>query len=487
MELGILFGYLLLLLVVGLFSRSRAGQGIHDYYLASGSLGFAALFFTFYATQYSGNTLLGYAGAAYRHGLYPFALIFGFLGIVGVYHLFATKLNQLAREHRFITLSDYLRWRFNSEPLAQVLNVLAALALLSYIFGNFKALGILLESMSGGVFSQTTGVMFLALIMALYGWLGGMRAVAWTDILQGATMLVATLLLSALFVFHFPGGQAQAFEALASEFKASAFDVQDWLAFGSLIVLTSFGAAMYPQAIQRIYSASGAPSLRRTFRWMLLMPFLTALPVLLIGLLSREILIGLNPADSEKLIVIVLRSMSTQDWLLAALVPAYACAALAAVMSTLDSSLLTLSSMLMRDTPLRNRWNNAHSNTLLSRSLTFVLVISCAVLALLLPKTIWALLVFKLELLIQLAPALILGVRTRIGSQPVLYGAVIGCGVLFGLKLAHVENWISNETLWRIDVGLWAFAANLLVLYVFSLLATSSAKRAPQLPSSSRR
>ena len=45
-----------------------AGENLRDFYLAGGGLTALPLFFTLYATQYSGNTLFGFAGNAYREG-----------------------------------------------------------------------------------------------------------------------------------------------------------------------------------------------------------------------------------------------------------------------------------------------------------------------------------------------------------------------------------------------------------------------------------
>ena len=55
--------YLLSLLIIGWYAKkSRKENTLNDFYLAGGGLGFGVLFLTFFATQYSGNTFLGFTG-----------------------------------------------------------------------------------------------------------------------------------------------------------------------------------------------------------------------------------------------------------------------------------------------------------------------------------------------------------------------------------------------------------------------------------------
>ena len=62
--------YLLALVVVAVVAhRARADESPSDHFLAGRHLGVFVLFLTLYATAYSGNSLLGYPGEAYRRGI----------------------------------------------------------------------------------------------------------------------------------------------------------------------------------------------------------------------------------------------------------------------------------------------------------------------------------------------------------------------------------------------------------------------------------
>ncbi len=61
--------YLAVLFVVAEISRrARRDMSPSDHFLAARDLGVFVLFLTLYATAYSGNSLLGYPGEAYRRG-----------------------------------------------------------------------------------------------------------------------------------------------------------------------------------------------------------------------------------------------------------------------------------------------------------------------------------------------------------------------------------------------------------------------------------
>ena len=96
--------YLVMMIGVGWVGRlRRQSDSMADFYLAGRSMGLAVLLLTLYATQYSGNTMFGYTGKAYRIGFeWTVSILFMFSIIVG-YLLFAPRLVALSRRLDFIT------------------------------------------------------------------------------------------------------------------------------------------------------------------------------------------------------------------------------------------------------------------------------------------------------------------------------------------------------------------------------------------------
>ncbi len=449
--------YLCSLLVIGWYAnRSSKEASARDYYLAGSSLGFVSLFFTLYATQYSGNTLLAIPGKSYRNGFEGLAVMLAVMAIVLVYSLFAPRLSELAREHKFITVADFLRWRYRSTGLVRLANLVLVITLISYALGNFKAIGLLLESASGGSISFPLAILLLAIIMGIYESLGGMRAVVWTDILQGILLLGGCLLIFFAVSEHSPVDSVTHLAGLGRELNLFFTDQIQWLEFFALIIVIAFGAAVYPQAIQRIYAARDSEVLRKSYRLMFFMPILTTFPMILVGISVAEWMPELAEVQSEQVVVYAIQRVIENSPALSGLLILCLAAALAAIMSTIDSALLSLGSIITSD------WLGQRTSRRAGRITTWLLMLLLGVLAIVLPQTIWALMVFKFELLVQLAPAIILGVRSStLAARPVWVGLVLGAA----LVIANVL--LPGQPLGQLS-GLIGLTANVLTVLFLS-------------------
>jgi len=439
--LGALFIYLLgLLAVAELARRRRRDRSPSDHFLAGRELGSLVLFLTLYATAYSGNSLLGYPGRAYRSG-YEFVMSTGFmLSIIIVFHALVPRLRPLAVAHGFVTPGDFLRVRFAGEPAARWL-VLAVAVLMSVALGNFllaqlKAMGYVASIVTGGAIPYWLGVTGLAGMILFYETRGGMRAVAWTDAGQGILMLAG---LSALFVWLLgeAGGLAGITRDVASVRPAAvavpdATTVANWF---STIGLLGLGSVLYPQAIQRVYAARDATALKRSFAWMSFMPFATTLVVTLIGVAAIARL-GEGVAPDE-----VMPRLLGQ-WAGAGPAAAFGAVvvflgALAAIMSTADSCLLSLGSLAARD--LAGRPVGDPATTRLGKLLAGLILFAVVPLALQRDLTLWRLIELKMELLIQCVPAFLMALHWRgLRAAPVLAGLVAGTTFSVGLTFAGV-------------------------------------------------
>ena len=193
--------YLCSLLLVGWWGyRARREDSMKDFYLAGSGFGFIVLVLTLYATQYSGNTLFGFTGKTYRIG-YAWTMSVHFMTAVIVFYLLlAPKLQARAHSRGFITPADYLHDRFAYAPLSVLASVVMIVALANYLLAQLMAMGRAVEGLSANteVDVYLWAVIALALIMVIYETLGGLRAVAWTDVLQGVVLMLGFVILTVL-------------------------------------------------------------------------------------------------------------------------------------------------------------------------------------------------------------------------------------------------------------------------------------------------
>ena len=186
--------YLAAMIGLGFLAKSkRAGDSLSDFYLAGRSLGPLVLVLTLYATQYSGNTVVGYPAEASRLGYAWIMSVSFMMSIVVGYLLYAPKLQRVARRHGFVTPGDWVDYRFGSNRLSLLTNLLLVVSIANYLLAQLMAMGHVVAGISGNLVPYWVGVTILVFVIIIYETLGGLRAVAWTDVLQGGMLFVGLL------------------------------------------------------------------------------------------------------------------------------------------------------------------------------------------------------------------------------------------------------------------------------------------------------
>jgi SSS family solute:Na+ symporter/sodium/pantothenate symporter len=468
--------YLVILLLVAEGARrARRDASPSDHFLAGRELGVFVLFLTLYATAYSGNSLLGYPGEAYRRG-FSWIMSTGFMMcIIVAFHLLVPKLRPIAARQGFVTPGDWVRHRFGAERfgrgLLRVVGLLMAFALANFLFAQLKAMGEMADTVTGGIVSYEAGVVILAALILAYETLGGMRAVAWTDAVQGILMLLGlgTML---VWLLGASGGLAGMTEAVIAVRPSAVAvpDARECANWASTILLLGLASVIYPQAIQRVYAARDGRTLRRSFALMTFMPLSTTLVVTLIGIAAIPRVQGLGEIEADTVMPLLL-----EQW--AALGPVAMLAAvvvfigaLAAIMSTADSVLLSLGSIVSED--LLGSSRRSEDATRAGKRAAAVVMAAVALLALVSREvTLWGLIELKMELLIQCVPAFLLALHWGgLRAGPTLLGAVLGAG------LATIASLVGVKRIEGVHVGVLTLGLNLAI----AVLGSVGSGRSPE-------
>ena len=464
-----LFLYLFSLIGVGLLGYySKKEDSLGDFYLAGRGMGGFVLFLTLYATQYSGNTMIGFSGRAYRQGFTALVTVTFMCAIIGLYFIYAPKLHDLSRKHSFITLGDFIYHRFQSIHLTIIISIISIIALGNYILTNLKAIGFIIEGATAGQVSFVNAIIMLSLIMVIYETLGGMRSVAWTDMLQGILLLFGVIV-----IFYIIYKQYGGLNAISSQLQINRPDFwtpPDWSAkrlWLSTILVVSIGVSVYPHAIQRIYSAKDSSTLRKSLQLMVFMPFVTTLFMVIVGIVGASQIEGLDRNNSEQISILLLVDLAEQIPNISWLIVMFLAAAIAAIMSTVDSALLAISSTVTQDLFRKIKPDSSQKELLLfGKSISWVIMLVAVIMAINLPQTIWQLFQIKLELLCQIAPAIFLGVHIKsISSKSILIGIYIGTLIALSIMIG---NWIGFPIPIKpfgIHAGLWGLIFNCLAIF----------------------
>lgn len=488
LELGIgpivlLVIYLIGMIGLGLLGRAkREEKSLKDFYLGGSSFGLFVLFLTFFATQYSGNTMLGFAGKSYRQGgTYVVSILFMSLAIC-VLTFYGPRLYKLARTFNYVTPADYIYHRFGSHRLRIICVLLFCWGLGNYILEQLVAMGHAVEGLSGGKIDFMTGVVLLVIVMLVYESLGGMRSVAWTDAVQGIILLVGCSAILYILVTN-EGGLPAAAEII-QEKDPIKFHVPDsaglrtWI---STILLLGFGVSVYPHAIQRVFSSGSLKTLQRSLSLMTFMPFLTTFLAFLIGIIALSKFDNLTMLQSDQVTIYMLAEVININAFTYWLGVMVFVALVAAIMSTSDSALLSIQSMVTKDLYKPYINPGASPEHLLKVGKIFgwtmmAFLVTMAWVSIKTESSIWLLIKLKLEFMVQISPVFLLGLYSkRLPAKAVLAGVITGTIITLTLWIgAAVGFWdAAQRSPFNISAGVWGLAAN----YTICLLGIAFAPK----------
>ena len=439
-KVSVLCTYFLIVLVIGFIARTRWKSTPDTYFLADRKFGTLILLGTMVATNFSAFTVFGTSGAGYRDG-YAFFPIMGFgTGFMALtFWIIGRKIRQVGLEHGLVTPPELVKQLYQSPGLSFLFALVMIVFTIPYLALQPMAAGYALEALLGLPYFY--GCMVVTAIILIYTLRGGLRAVAWTDLYQGLVMFIL-LLVSLIMVAWHHGGFLEANqkvlisnpELFSRPGGLGKYSLGIWFSF---MVLWFFCDPMFPQLFQRFFSARNDRSISRT---MLLYPFVCTIvffmpiAVGVLGHLSYPDLVG---KQADRILPLVL-TLIAGDFM-AALVMA---AGLAALMSTMDSQLLTLSSIFTRDIAPRIVKSKSESSV---TGRVFVIVLSLAGLALAYkpPATILQIATQTFTGLAVLFPTVIFGLYfKRVYALAGILSILCGEAAL----VAFYFKWISSPT-----------------------------------------
>lgn len=472
----ILSVFAIVMLIIGYLS-GKGEKDLHHslsgYYLAGRNLGFIALFFTLYATQYSGNTVVGYAPAAYRTG-FPWLQSVSFMTIIiGVYLLFAPRLYVIAKRNNFVTPTDWLQHRFNSKSVTLLSIFLMLWGLGNYLLEQLVAIGQAVSGMTGGTIPYQIAVLAFIFVMLIYEWMGGMKAVALTDVLQGIILMIGIIvfLIGGLYLIGGNFAEVTRYIHELEPVKTSVPSLDVSINWFSILILVGLGASIYPHAVQRIYSAESEKTLKRSFARMAWMPPITTGLVFIVGIIGIMLFPGLDKAGSEQLVGMMANEIAAIHPFYYWMMIIFFGGIVAAIISTADSVLLSFSSMLSNDVygKFINPNASEHKKVMVGKVGGIIAVFLLLWIAWNPPGTLYEIFVLKFELLVQVFPAFVLGLYwKRLEKRSVFWG------MLLGAALAGFLTFTGQKTVFGIHGGVLGLTLNFAVCVIGSLLFPAS-------------
>ncbi len=345
---AVLVGYLVMLVTLAIWSRKET-HSLKGFYLAGEKLPYWVVAFSTNATGESGWLLLGLTGMGYAVGAQAYWVVVGEItGIALSWGLISRRLKRLSDDTDSITVPDVLAARFHDSwhIIRGIAVAIILIMVTTYVTAQMVASG---KALSGFVgIDYRTGVVIGGIIIIGYTFVGGYKAVSYTDVVQGVLML-AGLIVVPVTAIQAAGGWEQITTTLTAQDPAlldmwavTSNGLPGWIAIASFvgIGLPFLGV---PQLLVRYMSARDDVELKKArIVSIIVLVFFTAGAVTA-GIAGRALFPGLE--DSESIFPTLSNELFSPlvSGLLLVVV-------LSAIMSTVDSLLLLASSAIVRDT-----------------------------------------------------------------------------------------------------------------------------------------
>ena len=327
-------------------SADTEGNGfINEYFIGGRSLGGFVLAMTLIATYTSARSFIGGPGVAYEKGLgwVLLAMIqvptaFLTLGVLG------KKFAIVSRRIDAVTISDFIRARYKNETVVIITSLALVIFFIASMIAQFVGGARLFQSITG--YSYEIGLIIFGVTVIVYTTIGGFKAVAITDAIQGVMMLIATVLLFVAVVMK-GGGIENIIDtikvtnpAMLTPFGADQSITQPFIL--SYWILVGFAVLGLPQTSVRCMGFKDSKSLHNA---MIIGTFVVGFLLLgmhLVGFLGAGIMPGIEVGD----LAIPTITIAILPPVLAGI---FIAGPLAAIMSTVDSMLILASATIIKD------------------------------------------------------------------------------------------------------------------------------------------
>ena len=344
----VLVVYLCMLAALAVWSARETGT-MSGFYIAGKKLPFWVVAFSTNATGESGWLLLGLTGMAYKVGAEAYWVLVGeLLGIAGSWWIVSRRLKRFSDETDSITVPDALAARFDDRwHLIRGIAVIIILTMVTvYITAQLVASG---KAMSGFLgMDYRMGVIVGSVIVIGYTFIGGYKAVCYTDVLQGVMMLLG-LVMVPIVTIHAVGGIGAVVSKLADEdpnllnmFALTETGTAGWVRAISFVAI-GLPFLGVPQLLVRFMSARDDGEVRKARIMSVIVLFFYTGGAVTAGIAGRALVPDL--ADAEKIF-----PMLSNQLFPPVLAGVMLVVVLSAIMSTADSLLLLASSAVVRDT-----------------------------------------------------------------------------------------------------------------------------------------
>ncbi|MFT4676525.1 MAG: SSS family transporter [Patiriisocius sp.] len=467
--------YMVFCIAVGLWAMRRTHSS-SDFFIAGRSLGPMVVALAIFSSTLSGFGFVGGPGLVYSQGVSSFwMIILSTTGYALGFFLVAKKIRMMAELRDAITLPDIVAARYRSEAVRFLMAITIVLGVMGYLATQILAMAVVMKSLLSGTvmfadISLVTCVTVSSAVLVFYCVTGGIIASVYTDVVQGAIMMVAGVLILYTATQVFEGGFTEASSIILKD------DAEAMMPFGTAGIVVSLGWAFIfgigvagqPHLVTKMMMNRSIADNRIILPVSIIGYALAALLWISIGVVMRALVLDgqaepLTGADqAAPFFLSVFASPILAGVVFAGL--------FAAIMSTADAFLNVGTAAIIHDIPkafgakvINNELRNARIVTVILAVVAAGIALVSDTLVALLGAIGWA------TFAAAIFPVLAIGLNWRGATRE---GAIVA--VVSSLSINIILNVFSIKLPWGIDGGLVAFVTSIVLFVGVSLLTASS-------------
>lgn len=447
-------------LILGETARNRSSITCNDFMIQKRQMSIVPMYATTFATWMSAFAFMGGIAYFFEEGPIYMTTVGWDMLFALLFVLIGKRIWFYGKHHGYMTSVDFFADIYESRTLNIIVAIINILSTIIYMQAQVVAAILVFETLTGNLISVYMSGFIVFVIICIYLWAGGLRAVAYTDIFY-MILIIGAMLASGIFLINKAGGAEFVFERLAETQPEKVSMTYDRVALWfSLFIIVPVGAFMGPQLWLRNYAAKSESNFN-------LLPLLLGLTsVISIGTLfagSACIILAGNTSNPDSVLLELMSSLASPYFAIFIAIGIFA-----AIFSTANSQVHALSATITLDI-YRRYINKTASDVLLVSVAKWAVIAVCFISYLfmvIISSSLFDLAVIALAGTAQLMVPVMGALFWPRSSSEAAIGSIISGEITFILLLI-------SGTLETSISGLIAFAVNAMLFIVISLAKTN--------------
>ncbi|WML46460.1 sodium:solute symporter [Neobacillus sp. PS3-40] len=461
----------IVLFVVGIgffVGRSKESRSsVEEWSVGGRRLGSLFVWFLIGADIYTAYTFLGLTSSAYAGGSIAF---FATPYVVLAYPLayfFLPKIWKVGSVHKFTTLADYIKARFDSKLFSLLVAIDGVLMLIPYIDLQLAGIQDTFRVAGTGYINITFVVIVSFLLVAFYTFFSGIKAPTYTAILKDILVWVIMLyMVVSIPIIHFGswGNMMQkTIDTAPQMITIPSTGVKGMLWFSTAALISALALFMWPHTITGVFSSKSGDSLRKNA---IVLPFYNIV-LMLVTFLGITAFLVIPKGTDPRFAFLELIRMSYGGTMqgfaystiaLASLVP---CSIMAIGASSLFANNIYRDFINPKASPKRM--------TMVTRYMVFVVIGLALLFGLLFPNALISLQLMGVSGIVQTFPAVVFSLFWRnLSKEAAISGFIAGMVVIIFLYSTHMSYGAYE--------GFWGLIVNIVVLLVLNAMFAKQAQ-----------